>query len=133
HTKDNFPWRSVHVMMVDCEIFHGDHDASRYLLLQRMIHKNVSCYYKICTSTTHDTKDCRLIDQIHDAIDTGVCTRLVLQAFPRMRAIIMKGTQMEGVMEEAFAEDLEAMETMEVEEVSSHVELVTTMGLRNTI
>ncbi|KAH9330012.1 hypothetical protein KI387_002120, partial [Taxus chinensis] len=27
---------------------------------------------KIYTSTTHDTKECRLIDQIHEAIDHGV-------------------------------------------------------------
>ncbi|KAH9324153.1 hypothetical protein KI387_004331, partial [Taxus chinensis] len=27
----------------------------------------------IYTSTTHDTKDYRLLDQIHDAIDLGVC------------------------------------------------------------
>ncbi|KAH9308739.1 hypothetical protein KI387_036650, partial [Taxus chinensis] len=34
--------------------------------------KNVSRYCKIFTSTTHDTKDYRLIDQIHEAIDHGV-------------------------------------------------------------
>ncbi|KAH9329725.1 hypothetical protein KI387_001833, partial [Taxus chinensis] len=34
--------------------------------------KNVSCYYKNYTPTTHDTKDCRLNDQIHEAIDHNV-------------------------------------------------------------
>ncbi|KAH9324289.1 hypothetical protein KI387_004467 [Taxus chinensis] len=72
HTKDSCPRRAVRAMTVDCEICHRDHDASRWPLLQSMICKNVFCYCKICTSTTHDTKDCRLIDHIHDAIDIGV-------------------------------------------------------------
>ncbi|KAH9325868.1 hypothetical protein KI387_006046, partial [Taxus chinensis] len=71
--KDNFPRRMVHTMTVDCEIYHRDHDVSRCPLLQCMIKKNVFCYSKIFTSTTHDTKDCRLIYQIHEAIDHGVC------------------------------------------------------------
>ncbi|KAH9291625.1 hypothetical protein KI387_043183, partial [Taxus chinensis] len=62
----------VRTVTLDCEICHGDHDASRCPLLQHMIRKNVSCYCNIYTSTTHDTKDCRLIDQIHEAIDHGV-------------------------------------------------------------
>ncbi|KAH9293323.1 hypothetical protein KI387_041474 [Taxus chinensis] len=72
HAKDSCPCKIVRIVAVDCEIFHGDHDASRCPLLQCTIQKNVSCYCKIYTSTTHDTKDCRLIDQIHEAIDHGV-------------------------------------------------------------
>ncbi|KAH9295636.1 hypothetical protein KI387_039224, partial [Taxus chinensis] len=68
-----FPWRSVCVMRVDCEIFHRDHDASTCLLFQPMIRKNVSIYYKIYTSTTHDNKDWRLIEWIYDKIEIGVC------------------------------------------------------------
>ncbi|KAH9297059.1 hypothetical protein KI387_028741, partial [Taxus chinensis] len=43
--------------------------------------------------------------------------------------IIMKGMQMEGHVEEVSM----VMETMEEEEVSSHMELVTTVDLRSTI
>ncbi|KAH9298779.1 hypothetical protein KI387_030461, partial [Taxus chinensis] len=43
------------------------------------------------------------------------------------------GSQIEGVVEEAFVEDLEVVATVEAEEVSSRVELITTMGLWNTI
>ncbi|KAH9331284.1 hypothetical protein KI387_003392, partial [Taxus chinensis] len=41
--------------------------------------------------------------------------------------------QMEEVEKEAFVEHLEAMKTIEVEEVISLMELVIIVGLRNTI
>ncbi|KAH9298826.1 hypothetical protein KI387_030508, partial [Taxus chinensis] len=33
HANDSFPLKSRHALAVDCEIFHGDHDVSRFLLL----------------------------------------------------------------------------------------------------
>lgn len=71
HNKDSFLRRSICLFLLDWEIYHLNHDSSHYSLLQHVIRKNASCYCKNYRSTTHDKK-CRLIGQIHDAIDIGV-------------------------------------------------------------
>ncbi|KAH9321055.1 hypothetical protein KI387_015694, partial [Taxus chinensis] len=61
-------------------------------------------------STTHDTKNYRFIDQIHDAIDIGVRQTSVVNN-PRTKVsiiIIMKDAHMEEVEVEASVEDSEA-------------------------
>lgn len=62
----------MHSLLLDFDICHLDHMSNWCPFFQHAIRNNVSCYYNICRSSTHDTEDYRLIDQIHDAIDIGV-------------------------------------------------------------
>ncbi|KAH9313474.1 hypothetical protein KI387_044593, partial [Taxus chinensis] len=73
HIKDIHPCKSIHVMSLDCEVCHFDHDVQNCPLLKRVIIKNVSMYYKIYHDHTHDTSDYRLIDHIQEVIEIGEC------------------------------------------------------------
>ncbi|KAH9294869.1 hypothetical protein KI387_038457, partial [Taxus chinensis] len=68
---------------------------------------------------------------IHDVIDLGV-HQTNSKIIPKKMVITLRGVQMVGHVEEALEEDFVVMVTVE-EEVSSHVEPVTTVDLRNTI
>ena len=73
----------------------------------------MSWYYTIFQSTTHNTEDCKLIDQIHDAIDLGICQTILA------RSSKDDDHHYEGRMEEVFTEDFFVAVTTEEDEVSS--------------